>query len=115
MEKDAPQMRFMITKCQERASLSEWGKKPHYFCYTGEGNASPTLVFEISKPCPVRSKIDLKSIGDFSGGGDKIQEKKKIKIKLQAPPLTQGDKGVSLGLTSKAMLQQLGYRTFYKD
>ena len=45
MEKDALQTWFMITKCQERASLSEWGKKPKYFSYIGEGNASPAHAF----------------------------------------------------------------------
>lgn len=46
MEKDAPQKQFMITKCQERASLSEQGKKKDkYFSYNSEGNASPAHAF----------------------------------------------------------------------
>lgn len=94
-----------------RASLSEWGEKNPSILVTSVREMLLLLMylFEISKCCPVRTKIDLKSIADFSGGGEK---KKKDKKKPQPPALTQGYKGVSLGLASKAMVQQLGCGVF---
>lgn len=111
MEKDAPQTLFMITKCQERASLSEWGKNPSILVtLVREMLLLLMHLFEISKCCPVRTKTDLKSIADFSGTGKK--KGKKDKKKLHPPALTQGYKCECLGLASKAMLQQLGCRVF---